>query len=149
GLAKGLSLLVAASVWVNCSGRKVAPTPAADLAVPPNLAKAFEVNEQSESEKKKDSKTSAKEAKKTKGSKQAKNKTVIPSFAEGKLKQAEFVIPNRRPNMDPIWVGEKVWMDVTWLATKAGEFLLEVLPFKSINGRKVYDLKGSARTSDL
>ncbi|MBI3558568.1 MAG: DUF3108 domain-containing protein [Deltaproteobacteria bacterium] len=60
-----------------------------------------------------------------------------------------FPIPNRRPPFDPLVVGEKIWMDVTWLNTKAGEFELEVLPHKVMNGRKVYDLKGTARTSDL
>lgn len=62
---------------------------------------------------------------------------------------AQFTIPNRRPQQDPYRVGEKVVYDVAWLKTTAGELGLEILPYKYIEGRKVYHLKGTARTTSL
>lgn len=150
-----------------CGGRKVVPTKATEIALPPELAKAFEVKEiapalaATQPEKPaEEPKSKKKKGEKRKGEKKKK-------VAKGKPAEAQpapvtegvagiagpgnmnFKIPNRRPEKDPIWVGEKVWMDVTWLNTKAGEFELEVLPFKVMNGRKVYDIKGIARTSEL
>jgi len=143
----------------GCSGAKIAPSKTAELVIPPDLAKAFEVKEMppekaiplSESPK-----LTAKEKKNLEKKKQAQVKKRRGKSKKSDSKEevvgpsnAIFVIPNRRPQVDPLWVGEKIWMDVTWLNTKAGEFLLEVQPFKELDGRRVYDLKGSARTSDL
>ncbi|MBI3544188.1 MAG: DUF3108 domain-containing protein [Deltaproteobacteria bacterium] len=130
-----------------------------DMSIPPEIAKAFEVKElpavaaapaatgpsakaeaPASKRKKKTRKRHAKDDKK------AEAEGVAGIAGPGNM---DFVIPNRRPQNDPICVGEKLWMDVTWLNTKAGEFELEVLPHKVMNGRKVYDLKGTARTSEL
>lgn len=138
----------------GCGGRKVVATKPVDMTIPAELAKAFEVKEmpqaavkpvsapteQPEQPKKSRKKERKKQPKKAQKKEQAK---------QGEPGPAEFTIPNRRPEKDPIWVGEKVWMDVTWLNTKAGEFEIETLPHKEVNGRKVYDFKGTARTSEL
>jgi hypothetical protein len=60
---------------------------------------------------------------------------------------AAFVIPNRRPKPDPIWVGEKETLEVTYIGLAAGDFTMETLPFKQIAGRKVYDFKGTVKSS--
>lgn len=62
---------------------------------------------------------------------------------------AAFVYPNRRPPKDPIWIGEKQVLEVTFLGMPAGTFAMEVLPHKEIAGRKVYHFKGHARSSSL
>lgn len=71
-----------------------------------------------------------------------------PEPKKGKAAKA-FVYPSRRPAVDPIWVGEKMTLEITYFGAAAGEFTTEVLPFKSINGRKVYHLKGMAKTSSV
>lgn len=58
-------------------------------------------------------------------------------------------IPSRRPAVDPFRQGEKVTFDVSWLKTTAGELILEVLPLKYIEGRRVYHFRGTARTTSL
>lgn len=58
-------------------------------------------------------------------------------------------IPNRRPKVDPILVGEKITYDVTYLGMSAGEFSLEVMPHKVLQDRKVYHIKGEARSSKV
>jgi hypothetical protein len=143
----------------GCGSRKVMATKQADLVIPADLAKAFEVKDFSKANaavpatgsvaqtaasdagvqtpKQKKSRARKKKAKEV-----TKDQTVRPNASN-------FDIPNRRPTTDPLWVGERIEMDVTWLGTKAGEFFLEVLPFKEINDRKVYDLKGTAKTSDI
>lgn len=140
---------------VSCGGRKIVTTKPVELTIPADLAKAYEVKDLPPAPAK--AATTAEQAgslKKIPLSKSKKNKAnaklVSKPTIDSKSKEAkQFQTPNRRPSFDPIWVGEKVWMDVTWLNTKAGEFLLEVHPFKEMEGRKVYHIKGSARTSDL
>lgn len=149
-----------------------------EMSIPPEIAKAFEVTELAPSAqpqiaptslaskdapnptaKKKHERQKSKApkkvaAKKNEGSQAAPTGASAAPSTDGVQGIAgpgdmNFDIPNRRPPKDPIWVGEKVWMDVTWLNTKAGEFEIEVLPFKTMNGRKVYDFRGTARTSEL
>lgn len=143
-----------------------------DANLPPELAKAFEVKElapvadqiklreaaqDAVPQVEKRSRKKGRKSAKTNGAVQDSQNAAPSASSEAKTAQqaiagpgsATFAIPNRRPEVDPIWVGEKIWMDVTWLNTKAGEFELEVLPFKVMNGRKVYDFKGMARTSEL
>ena len=64
-----------------------------------------------------------------------------------KLKKASkkvFAYPNRRPKVDPIWLGERSTFDINYLGVNAGQFTLKTLPFKEINGRKVYHIFGEA-----
>lgn len=55
-----------------------------------------------------------------------------------------FQYPIRRPKVDPIWLGEKSVFDINYLGVNAGQFTLTTLPFKEINGRKVYHIFGEA-----
>ncbi|MEN9723384.1 MAG: hypothetical protein RJB38_1370 [Pseudomonadota bacterium] len=60
-----------------------------------------------------------------------------------------FEYPQRRPKVDPIWVGEKATYDINYLGMNAGDFTLQVLPFKEINRRKVYHVFGEAKSSKV
>ncbi|MEW6057119.1 MAG: DUF3108 domain-containing protein [Bdellovibrionota bacterium] len=150
-------VILTGMVLGGCGGRQIAPTKNVELNVPADLAKAFEVQElkpnmvtQARAVEAPGGEKKAGKNKKKKAIQSASTKTVKgPSIPDAGSAASGFVIPLRRPLVDPLRVGEKVWMDVTWLGTKAGEFVLEVQPFKLMNGRKVYDIKGSARTSDL
>lgn len=61
----------------------------------------------------------------------------------------EFRIPNRRPARDPIGLDEKHVFEITYFGMPAGDFTMEVLPFKMINGRKAYDVRGTAVSSSM
>lgn len=60
---------------------------------------------------------------------------------------SSFAYPSRRPKSDPIWVGERFTFNISYLNVSAGEFVLEVLPFKTISERKVYHIRGTAKSS--
>ena len=60
---------------------------------------------------------------------------------------APFSIPNRRVKPDPIWIGEKVTMEVTYIGLAAGEISMEVMPPKKMNDRMVYHFKGIVKSS--
>lgn len=62
---------------------------------------------------------------------------------------AKFVYPNRRPAKDPIWMGENQVFDITYFGMSAGEVSFNVMPFKVINNRKVYHVKGNAVSSKV
>ena len=146
-------------VLASCGGHSIVTTKPIDIVIPPELAKAFEVSEMPaapteplalpEAEKPTRHPKKRKERNPKKKLELTSAKGPAGPEAIAGPGSTRFPIPNRRPLLDPLVVGEKIWMDVTWLNTKAGEFELEVLPHKIMNGRKVYDLKGTARTSDL
>jgi len=71
-----------------------------------------------------------------------------PSKKKAPKKKA-FIYPNRRPKTDPIWIGEKLEYDISYLGITAGHVVNEVLPYKSINGRKSYHIRCSARSSKV
>lgn len=58
-----------------------------------------------------------------------------------------FVWPQRRPEHDAMVVGEKLTYEITYFGVPAGEVVLETLPYKTINGRKAYHLRGLAHSS--
>ena len=60
-----------------------------------------------------------------------------------------FVVPNRRPTKDPIWVGEKLTYEITYFGMAAADVSIEVMPFKEIDGHKVYHIKGEAESSKV
>jgi hypothetical protein len=70
------------------------------------------------------------------------------SSAKGAGKEV-YQIPNRRPAKDPLWPGEVAVYEVTYFGVSAGNFTIRVLPFKEINGRKVYHVSAEARTSKI
>jgi len=80
---------------------------------------------------------------KTKKTANLKKKSEEPKEAKG------FQIPNRRPKIEPIWVGEKADYDVTYFGVVAGKFTLEVKPHKYVNDRKVYHIYGQAKSSSV
>lgn len=57
--------------------------------------------------------------------------------------------PSRRPAKEPIWQGEKMVFDITYFRMSAGDFTLEALPPKAIDGRKVYHVRGNAVSSPV
>ncbi|MCM2322265.1 MAG: DUF3108 domain-containing protein [Oligoflexia bacterium] len=69
--------------------------------------------------------------------------------AEGKELTKEFSYPNRRPQKEPIWPGESLVYDVSYFGVSAGDFTMEVQPFKVINGRKAYHARGTAVSSSV
>lgn len=83
---------------------------------------------------------------KTKGRKKGKGKTA-KAAANTKAVPAAFIIPDRRPAINPVWVGEKQTMEITYIGLAAGEFTMEVLPVKMIANRRVYQLKATAISS--
>jgi hypothetical protein len=66
----------------------------------------------------------------------------------GKISKG-FEYPNRRPKSDPIWIGEQAVYDIQYLGVNAGQFSIKILPFKQINGRKVYHVFGEAKSSKV
>ncbi len=62
---------------------------------------------------------------------------------------ATMIYPNHRPEKDPVWIGEKLVYEITYFGIAAGEFTVTVLPFKEVNHRKVYHVKGNAVSSKL
>jgi hypothetical protein len=75
-----------------------------------------------------------------------------PGKKKGKGKKGApevFTYPTRRPKKDPIWVGEKQTFDITYFGMSAGDVTFEVLPFKAIRGRKVYHIRGVAKSSKV
>jgi hypothetical protein len=63
--------------------------------------------------------------------------------------KAVLQYPNRRPAKDPIWVGEKFQYEITYFRMTAGNFTVEVAPFKAIGDRKVYDIQGHAESTKV
>jgi len=55
----------------------------------------------------------------------------------------------RRPTVDPYRVGEKITMMMTYFGVSAGDMILEVRPFKEVNGRKSYHFFTTLKSSDL
>jgi hypothetical protein len=55
----------------------------------------------------------------------------------------------RRPIMDPMRVGEKVVLNLSWYKFTAGELVIEVLPFVEVNGRKCYHFRISGRSNSF
>ncbi len=60
-----------------------------------------------------------------------------------------FPYPNRRPTIEPYQAGERADYDINYLGVNAGRFSLRILPYKQINGRKVYHVHGEARSSKV
>jgi hypothetical protein len=79
--------------------------------------------------------------------KKKKEKHVTASPAPASSEQQAFSYPSRRPAKEPIWVGEKLTYQVTYLGIPAGTFTLEALPFKEVGDRKVYHIKARAWNS--
>lgn len=132
------SLLAAALfalVGACASSSRIAPIEPLEKDIPPELLAKFEVVEKGQPGvvPSPDKKTKVK-----KGAKAPKVKVAPP-----------FAYPERRIKVDPIWVGEKLTLELTYLGLAAGEFVTEVLPNKVIANRPVYHFKGSAQSSSV
>lgn len=55
----------------------------------------------------------------------------------------------RRKDPVPFWIGEKQVIEVTFFGMAAGDFELETMPMKEVNGRKVYHFEGRAKSSSV
>lgn len=80
--------------------------------------------------------------------------TKIKGKGKGKVvqkgKPAEaFSYPDRRPKVNPVWIGEKQTLEVTYLGLPGGYFATEVLPMKKISDREVFHLKGNVKSSAI
>lgn len=78
----------------------------------------------------------------------SKKKTKTTATATGK-KDEPFSWINRRPSKEFFWVGERQTFEITYFGVAAGNLTVEVLPYKTINGRKVYHVKGNATSSKV
>lgn len=58
-----------------------------------------------------------------------------------------FVWPNRRPSLDPLWIGEQLVYDISYFGVSAGEFTISLEGIKAVNQRKVYHARGVAVSS--
>lgn len=134
-----ISILIFSFLLVSCSGKKVieGEQKSTEVVVPQELVKNFEVQEYKSPE----TVQISQELEKNMATKKADKKKTAS--------KKDSVALKRRPAIDPLWIGETIWLDVSWLKTRAGEFQLEVLPYKSINDKKVYNVRGTARTADF
>ncbi len=105
------------------------PTTVSTFDAPKSIAKTVIL--------KKSAKFAAKEAKLKKILKSA---TVASLTRQPDIEDSEGFINNqRRPQLDPFKVGERVTHQVTYLGATAGELNLSVKPFAIVNGRKNYN----------
>lgn len=122
-------------------------------SAPAETSKPADSNSEAKDEKKPAAKTEKKADRKSGKSAGAKG-----AKAAGKAKVAEvdskepegpFEWPSRRPEVDPLRIGEKLVMEVNYFGLVAGDFTLSIKPYKEINGRKVYHIHGNALSSKL
>jgi len=88
--------------------------------------------------------TSGKKGKTPKVPKSEKTKKV-----EAGTTSPAFQYPVRRKDPVPFWNGEKQVIEVTFFGMAAGEFELETMPLKEVNGRKVFHFEGRAKSSSV
>ncbi len=60
-----------------------------------------------------------------------------------------FDYPKRRPEKEAIWIGEKLVYTISYFAMSVGDFTFEVLPFKVLDNRKVYHVRGNVVSSSV
>jgi hypothetical protein len=111
--------------------------------IPKEVAQKFEVKEVSNN-KENEKKESVKPGK---GGAQSLS-AVAKKSSKTQTKTVE-IVPNRKIEPMPFHVGEKLVYDVRFLGVTAATFTSEVLPEKIVNDRKVYQLRGRAKTLKL
>ena len=62
---------------------------------------------------------------------------------------AKIPMPSRHPAKEAFLVGEDLLYEISYFGVPAGYFDLKVLPFKSINDRKVYHIEATAVSSKI
>jgi hypothetical protein len=138
-LLRHIWLLILCVAIQGCAGGKVAPVQEVTdqtVEIPKEVQAKFEVkNAEFSSDEVKAGLKIPEISKKTKKVKSKKSKS--------------FAFPYRRPAKDPIWLAEKLVYEITYFGMSAGDFTLEVLPYKQVNERKVYYIRGVAKTSNV
>ncbi len=133
-----LSILFLLCIYGCASGSKLASIEPVSKDIPPDLRAKFEVLEKTPA-----APSVIKNELETKG--KSKKKTGLRSPKPIPL----FNYPNRRIKNDPIWVGERQVLEFTYLGLAAGEFTMDVLPYKQIGNRSVYHISGRAESSSV
>lgn len=77
-----------------------------------------------------------------------KSKEIVPVRRAPEIEDEEGFV-GRRPQTDPFRVGEEIVFDISYWGIDAGELVMRVLPFVSVNGRKAYRFQTTARTVSL
>ncbi len=155
-LAQRLVVFILFALFLSCASTYVKPRSlSSDLAseLPKNMREQFDIKEEgSKGGVSLIDATANGSSKKARAKKlrAQKNKGSQNNLARGSASASpSFSFPNRRSGVDPIWVGEKLTYTITYLGIAAGEVELEVLPFKMINGRKVFHFFGHATSASL
>lgn len=136
-------LVVAAAGCASNSNLRKFSEDNIDQEISAEMAKKFEVKDLSEG-------TTAAPDKGAKVVSQEKSKKKKKKISK-KMKKSEkpFVFPVRRPEKVPFNVGEKLEYGIRFVGVPAGSLRLEVLPFKTVNERKVFHIHGHAKTAAL
>lgn len=120
-----------------------------EMALPEEFKERFNVKDVSETELSKIDDKNKKDKKIEISQTESNSKKSDIKKSNQKVKKVTLEIPNRRPKVDPIHVGEKLYYDVTYLGMSAGDFTLEVKSHKVVQDRKVYHIHGLARSSKI
>jgi hypothetical protein len=146
----------------GCAGKRIAPSSVGDgnSELPQEFAERFAVKETSsakEAEPKKVTSAVSEPApqvgkqspsarvKKTESS----AKSVVATPTPSPSPTGAFEWPKRRPEKDPLWIGERHTFEITYFGLAAGIVDVDILPFKEIQNRKVYHIKGRAQSSKV
>lgn len=84
-----------------------------------------------------------------KKSKSKKSSPIVILNRQPDIEDSEGFGPERRPPIDPFFVGEKVIHSVRYFSAEAGLLTMEVLPFLEVNNKKSYHFQIGLRTSSL
>lgn len=68
---------------------------------------------------------------------------------QGNITAKNFQWPYRRPTFDPIQMDEELTYEIGYFGVSAGDVRMQVLPFKTVNRRKVYHFKAKVETSTV
>ena len=135
GLVTGSVLLGCGSAWVHKADLK-SEMPS-DLA--PEVQKKFEIKETA-------SVPPASKKKRSHRKKEKKGEAKPTPAPTSTTLLTPVNYPSRRPDKDPLQVGEKLIYRATYLGIPGGELTLELLPEKFMDGRKVYHIHATAKT---
>lgn len=137
---------------VSGSVRRVRLTSELPQELPKELKERFDVVESTHLIREASSKSASSPT-----TKKGKTKAVVsslPKSEQAKIKQdsqslpnTPFVYPTRRPEKEPMWVGEKFVYSISYFGVSAGDVSFETLPFKTLNKRKVYHFRANAVSS--
>lgn len=157
------AVLVVSVLWVSCASKQVTKISPAEVPkeLPKEIQDKFQVKEITEAptppvEEASPSPSGSPSISPSPGPSASPSPSppvvVVKPKKSEKLEKGEpqgFQWLSRRPKFDPIWIGEKLNYEVTYFGMAAGDFTLEVQPHKMVNSRKVYHVKGVARSSKV